>query len=337
MIQINQDRRVNLDDIAAEHLAYYESRIEKKIDTYLADRLSREQRAFLRHVRTKLRTILIGSPQDLERFSEEIEGLYPAVVAQIRQPKKSKKKNTVSFPEKVQKLFNYEAFSKRYDPSQWGAYRLAKLLGVQVCVYCNRQYTHTYNSDNGRVRPHFDHFLDKATHPYLAISMYNLVPCCSVCNSSLKGSETFSIRTHLHPYLEGTGEHVRFSVRFKGTSPDYMKLWVGNSDVFDIVLKADPGTKAPFTFLKRAIRTTRTFKIKELYQYHKDYAAELVVKAQIYDDAHIRSLLADFPQLFRSREDVLRMLTANYTKAEDADKRVLAKLTMDIAKEFGLS
>ncbi|MEC0244250.1 hypothetical protein P4H65_00265 [Paenibacillus chitinolyticus] len=337
MIQINQDRRVNLDDIAAEHLAYYQSRIEKKIDTYLAGRLPREQRAFLQHVRTKLSTILIGLPEELERFSEETERQYPAVVTQIRQAKKPKKGSPVSFPEKVRKLFNYEAFTKRYDPSQWGAYRLAKLLGVQVCVYCNRQFTHTYNSDNGRVRPHFDHFLDKATHPYLAISMYNLIPSCSVCNSSLKGSETFSIRTHLHPFLEGTGEHIRFSVRFKGTSTDYTKLWAGNSDVFDIVLKTDPGTKAPFTFLKRAIRTTRTFKIKELYQYHKDYAAELVVKAQIYDDAHIRSLMADFPQLFRSREDVLRMLTANYTKTADADKRVLAKLTMDIAKEFGLS
>ncbi|GKS13383.1 hypothetical protein YDYSY3_43830 [Paenibacillus chitinolyticus] len=118
MIQINQDRRVNLDDITAEHLAYYQSRIEKKIDTYLAGRLPREQRAFLRDVRTKLRTILIGSPEELERFSEETERKYPAVVAQIRQAKKSKKGSAVSFSEKVQKLFNYEAFKKRYDPSQ---------------------------------------------------------------------------------------------------------------------------------------------------------------------------------------------------------------------------
>lgn len=35
----------------------------------------------------------------------------------------------------------------------------------------------------------FNHFYDKGTYPYLALSFYNLIPSCSTCNSSkVKGN-----------------------------------------------------------------------------------------------------------------------------------------------------
>jgi len=330
MIEIKRSQ-VLLDNIAAEHLLYYLTKTTKKIDEFLKKRLPKEQRAFLQYIRINLKKILIGRPEELEKIANEIEVHFPTVVAQIRHSKSK----AYSLLGKIQTLFNYDAFTKRNAPSKWGAYRLATLLNVNVCVYCNRQYTHTYSSPEKRVRPQFDHFLDKASHPYMAISLYNLIPCCSICNSSLKGTEKFTTKTHLHPYIEGVGERIRFSVRFKTDSLDYMKLWDGNSDVFDIVFKTS--RKTPLNFQKRFIRTIRTFKIKELYQFHKDYTAELIVKSQVYNDARIGSLLVDFPQLFQNRDDVLRMITTNYTKVEDLDKRVLAKLTIDIASEFELT
>ena len=43
----------------------------------------------------------------------------------------------------------------------------------------------------GRMRNHFDldHFLPKSECPLVGLSLMNFVPCCSVCNEKLKGSD----------------------------------------------------------------------------------------------------------------------------------------------------
>lgn len=76
--------------------------------------------------------------------------------------------------------------------------KLDKLLFVQTidlrtCPYCNRNYIYsaTRNKSGKSVKPQIDHFFPKSVFPFLGISFYNLIPCCSHCNGfDCKGEES---------------------------------------------------------------------------------------------------------------------------------------------------
>lgn len=56
-------------------------------------------------------------------------------------------------------------------------------IGLVVCPYCGRNYIETeeetgYQDDN----PPIDHYLPKSKYPFLALSCYNMIPCCTQCN-----------------------------------------------------------------------------------------------------------------------------------------------------------
>jgi len=220
-------------------------------------------------------------------------------------------------------------FYHNYD--KWGAYELAKDLGVNVCPYCNRQYTFTMSSSTGKTRPQFDHFYDKATYPYLSMSFYNLVPSCSICNSGFKGSTKFSFDRSSHPYIEGFDPDIKFTIK-----PYNVSFINGKSSAYKI--KFAISNKAITVNKKyKAGRNIYNFKLVELYNHHKDYVDELIIKARIYNQDYIESLFREFQgTLFGSIEDVKRMIVSNYTNESELGKRVLSKLTADISAELGL-
>lgn len=95
----------------------------------------------------------------------------------------------------------YEIFIKKYGI--W----LADSLQVTVCPYCNRHYTFTVDS-TWKIRPQFDHFYPKSAYPYLALSFYNLIPCCPVCNHIKREK-----RIEQNPYISGFNNdcHLRLT------------------------------------------------------------------------------------------------------------------------------
>ena len=102
----------------------------------------------------KIKNILVGKVPDLEKAMVAI-GPIESI--------------------EIQKEFErvYTNFSNRKFGYQW-----AEKLGVTVCPYCNRSYIFTVKKDarNGKARPQYDHFFPKSIYPYLAVSMYNLIP-----------------------------------------------------------------------------------------------------------------------------------------------------------------
>lgn len=57
-------------------------------------------------------------------------------------------------------------------------------------------YTKTVFDEEGEkiTRPTFDHWFAKDDHPLLALSFYNLIPSCNICNSSVKGKKEIEFR-----------------------------------------------------------------------------------------------------------------------------------------------
>lgn len=289
-----------------------------------------DQKDFLHFLLTKSETLISGRPAQLAELSRYIRSTYKGkrrVFNVILNPKTK----VCHLKTMLQQIFNYNNFIGQYNPSKWGAYSLAEKLQVAVCPYCNRQFTTTYQSINGRTRPQLDHFFDKATYPYLAVSFFNLIPSCYVCNSNLKGKKAFSLDTHLHPYDEGFEGYRRFTVKFEeGKDIDYVGIFEGNVQGFTIGFKDNSLIDKSHPFWEKARGNTDVFKLIELYNTHKDYASDLILKSKIYNVDQIQNLLQTFPDLFQNESEVIKLAAGASNTDDDFTKRVLSKFTQDL-------
>ena len=244
-------------------------------------------------------------------------------------------------------------------------------LNVKVCPYCNREYTFHFIYDkmkNGeaiqkkKVLYDFDHFITKGDYPYLALSFFNLVPSCSICNSRFKAKIEFTRGNNVYPFEEGFEKISRFKLKFNSIQeikkelkkyyPDLTNveletkakdaygvgLFYGNLDGFSICIqKKELLTNEEESLWRKAENNIDVFRLEDVYNQHKDYIHELIQKSVIYNQDYIDSLFQQFEgTFFRNREDVLRLVSGNYITEEDLDKRPLAKLTKDISEELGL-
>lgn len=66
-------------------------------------------------------------------------------------------------------------------------------LNLDSCFYCDIHPIGTYikNNNSPRLSVDLDHFFPKSQCPLLALSLKNLIPCCQVCNSRIKGRTEF--------------------------------------------------------------------------------------------------------------------------------------------------
>ena len=228
------------------------------------------------------------------------------------------------------KVDEYKFMITKYDnfitkeKKEYKAYDLAKKLNVNVCPYCNINSTDTVIKEDNKkiIRPEFDHFYDKATNPILALSFYNLIPSCHTCNSTLKGSEEFSMKSHLNPYSDSFDEVAKFQLKIESSK------FYHSVDGFEVKLETED---------KRAENNIRSFELDTLYQNHKDIVLELIQKEAIYNESYLDELLTQYEgTLFKNREDLQRLISGGYVSDEEIGKRPLSKLVKDISNELGL-
>ena len=96
----------------------------------------------------------------------------------------------------LHKVFDYKGMiSSKADRS----YELSKRKHAKTCTYCGREYIYTVEelSEEDKVkqvaRPDFDHWLSHELYPMLAMNYCNLIPCCPICNRSVKGTKLMKI------------------------------------------------------------------------------------------------------------------------------------------------
>ncbi|MDR0605666.1 MAG: HNH endonuclease [Bacteroidales bacterium] len=214
--------------------------------------------------------------------------------------------------------YEFETF-KKYMKNQYKIFIdenglwLAEQLKVNVCPYCNRQYTFTINSKK-KTRPQFDHFYPKSKYPYLALSFYNLIPCCPVCNS-MKNEDMIDC----HPYVKGFDNEFLFSFNHL----DYILT----QKEIEIILKSTNN---------RMNRNIETFALNELYAKHKDYVQEIIDKAYAYNDDYYNGIIETFSAIGKSSSEINRLIFGNYIEIAEHEKRPLSKLTKDILEQIRL-
>lgn len=87
----------------------------------------------------------------------------------------------------AQDVFNFKSFTKKiamFLDNPINQYE------VHNCVYCDSTKVSVFYHHNRPVRRfEIEHVLDKGSCPLVALSLYNLVPACSICNGpALKGT-----------------------------------------------------------------------------------------------------------------------------------------------------
>lgn len=216
----------------------------------------------------------------------------------------------------IEIIFNYEnSFSVK--KTKYSTYNLAKNLDINTCVYCNRMYTKTVFNSEKLTRPEFDHWFPKSKYPLLALSFYNLIPSCHICNSSLKGATNLSLSDYLHPYIDD-----------EKTINNDIKFSYYNKSLDSYGFKMD-------TFSDKGKNTIEAFKIKEIYETHEEEIKELRRIRDVYSESYIQNL-ASYHKLSISEEEIYRLAFGVYIEETKFEKRPLSKMKKDILIELGI-
>jgi hypothetical protein len=219
------------------------------------------------------------------------------------------------------KVWGFEDIYKQFSKSDQ-AYDILNILGVNVCPYCNRQYTFTVRkkekSEEYKSRPQFDHFYPKRKYPYLAMSIYSLVPSCGLCN---QGKSDTPPENYLYPYEK--------SFEDKGIYFEVHNIVDNLLKQKQITVRLEPKKEQD----KLIEQYNSSFKIELLYNEHNQYISELLQKNYVFNDDAIESIYNSYKELFNSQSELKQLIFGN-CEQENFNQRPLSKFTNDILKQL---
>lgn len=226
--------------------------------------------------------------------------------------------------------------AEKGDGYQFPKNELIDDVDADVCPYCNRTFIkhvsgRKADSDGSvkdiEIKAQLDHFYDKDKYPYLAVSRYNLVPCCPTCNGiGGKYMDDVAVTGIVNPFALKDAKGMKF------------KIDVGDSGLMAMSkLEKDIKILIDYPVGSAMDANVNTFNLQMLYDCHKDYAAELYKihlfrQTQAYRD-FVKELI-DNPNSGIYEEDVYRIMTGTYEDERDFCKRPLAKFINDILEDL---
>lgn len=208
-------------------------------------------------------------------------------------------------------------------------------LGINTCVYCNRNYT--VDILESHTRAELDHWYPKEKFPILSLSLFNLIPSCHTCNH-LKGNGDKSVAEVLnnknvtqeeirnwwnnayntlnHPYYKEKNEDFIFSFEF-------------DSNLNSLSVNTKINNEA------KKVRKTLTFnKTIEIYNSHSNFELkDLYDLRKKYPDTFLVIIEQNFGGIM-TKEEAYRMIFGIEIKEEDFHKRPFSKFKKDIIEEL---
>lgn len=226
----------------------------------------------------------------------------------------------VKYKPTLELIINTFDYQGQLSGNKSRSYYLTKNIGHNACVYCNRQYAFNIEKDGGKnddsrfARPALDHWFPKSVYPLLSLSIHNLIPSCTVCNSSAKGDTIFRLTTHVNPYTTVSND--------PGWHFDY-KPAVGGG--WEVLLKDFADAKEE--------ETAKAFFLKEAYQAHADLELNETIELALQNGgSYVPTLIKHVMSNVKgaSVEDAYRLLFGTEYDLGKQDKRPFSKLKRDI-------
>lgn len=221
--------------------------------------------------------------------------------------------------------------------------RFLKAYGFNTCVYCNQApidydkicSVDESNEDENMTEGTLDHFYNKNRYPFLCTSFFNLFPCCGTCNGPVMKGER---QIGFYPYREDSENEKDSPFRFIFDIKDYGKF-CSEEDV-SIDFEEDPGMGD--LILYKGNNSLQ--KYKEIFnivkRYHKYRSDVCLAENRRKNNEITQKTLAQLsngrlplPTPSVRAEEILNINSLN---VEDIHKRSLAKLLLDLGKNWGL-
>ncbi len=245
------------------------------------------------------------------------------LIKKIKNPKAKIKKEILIYEAKdrIKEIFKYEGNnqSKKITPF------FTENFDFRTCFYCNKDFITNFEADKEVSTFQLDHFYDKGTYPYLALSFYNLIPSCPTCNSKkVKGSANTFENNCIAPNSQNFDFHKK--VKFKLLLDDSCKnLHIKSKNDIDITLKEQ--------FTDIYDKYIEIFKLNERYKAHKDIVFNMIQKAELYPQSRLKELenLTGIP-FQQIKKDIFNLID----ESEDLSKQPFSKLIVDMSKELGI-
>lgn len=193
--------------------------------------------------------------------------------------------------------------------------------GLQTCPYCNRNFIEAARWPDGQRKEtgELDHFYSQSVYPIFALSIYNLVPACKVCNK-LKDNNPKKIHNPHNPTGQKHQTPFWFAVRPKnGRFPQ-------TKSSFDLTFRFNESLDRTLTHNQLKI-----FELERLYAQHNDVAHEIIQRHFVFNESYLKELYHKYQNLiFRSPADIHKAIFARYEGEENLHRRPFSKLAKDI-------
>ncbi|WP_018450052.1 hypothetical protein [Leptotrichia shahii] len=231
-------------------------------------------------------------------------------------------------------------YKKLYEEGKWSRHKLLSLMGIEVCPYCQRNYISSYeeNNDNKpeenndkKTTATLDHFYPKADYPFLALSLYNFIPSCYVCNTVFKNGKEVQI----YPYEEGFDE---LGVKFRISGKVINEILGEKDSDFSVEIDCkNIEDKEKENKVKNSIKNLGLDKVYE--KSHNQYIQNLLYTVEKYPENYLEAC----GEMFENDNNKKKQLEEYFKDIvkEPYRKRIengepLAKLTKDILEEFDI-
>ncbi|SDF14094.1 hypothetical protein SAMN05216464_11394 [Mucilaginibacter pineti] len=289
--------------------------------------------------RNTLETLIGGSPDDLQNLNELIwfemipdfnwdeYNLYlPVRDKELKKLSDDQQYLVYKYDRfyRIQlRIIDYDTwFQNKDNEPRYDAYRLAVNLDRRTCTYCNRIWTTTIkNRHNKKVmRANYDHWFPQTKFPLLALSFCNLIPSCTVCNSSVKNDTNYSLATHMHPYVD-MDALSRFQYSY-----DFFR----STNTYQIKIKSGFGDT-------KAARTYRDMKLQDIYDAHHAELIDMINIREAYSDKYIERMMLNFKDAGLTYEEVYKMAFGVEYLEDHYFKKPLSKFKKDILTELKLA
>ena len=163
--------------------------------------------------------------------------------------------------------------------------KLLASTNISVCPYCNRQFVSKFkiNNNNYKSTATIDHFYPKSKFPLFALSLYNFIPACHICNEILKKQDVKKI---MYPFKQGYENNAHFRIK------EYKDLdaLLGKNQNFELFVKVDENQEE----IKNSIDL---FKTNNIYECHKSYVQSIINKHHVYSEKYKDMLRNDLKEI----------------------------------------
>lgn len=214
-----------------------------------------------------------------------------------------------------------------YCDTNFPDFEITKALGIRACPYCNAEEIIVQDlvEEGVRIRSsELDHFYPKELFPYLAISLYNLVPSGSVCNGgNCKHNKDSYLLNLVNPFSLSDSDGLAFELDITQEGIlSYDTFKQSCSIVTSIVNKSLATNVTTFLIESRYIREMD--QVRKVWFTYQKYSSDGYTK-EIERILHRENMVLTLETWFKQELDI---------DPNDYSKQKLSKLSMDIWRQL---